>query len=54
MMFNRKIATLLCGVGIVAMIVENASTAQITSYITIIAGSLLLVRHKEKKILKIS
>jgi len=50
MMFNRKIATLLCGVGIVAMIVENASTTQIASFFSIIAGSLFLLKQQEKKL----
>jgi len=49
-MFSRKIATLLCGLGIVTMIVEKASIEQVASYITIIAGSLLLLRQQEKKL----
>ncbi|WP_180968106.1 hypothetical protein [Cytobacillus massiliigabonensis] len=49
-MFNRKIAALLCGLGIVTMTVEQASIEQIASYITIIAGSFLLLRQQEKKL----
>ncbi|MFB6467590.1 hypothetical protein ACE38V_12435 [Cytobacillus sp. Hz8] len=49
-MFSRKIATILCGLGIVTMIVENASTVQIASFFSIIAGSLFLLRQQEKKL----
>jgi hypothetical protein len=49
-MFNRKIAILLCGLGVVFLLVENATTVQIASFFSIIASSVFLLKQQEKKL----
>ncbi len=49
-MFNRKLAIFLCGLGMVFLLVENATTVQIAAFFSIIASSVVLLRQQEKKI----